>query len=199
MFWQVIAPKASDANIGYRPLFADTTVEIGKKYFYQMRGRNSSGYSELSEPCGPVTADCRIFIDEMENKSRFYSMSGELRMLPPADLPRARGDRSRLAGRTGDYIVYKIQGKIISLRVDLFITKLDGNIEVQLLSGDSTNTFVPLPITRKIFEPLRNEYKFYSPATISSQEIPADHQYLKIVLAADIQVSRIEVKYEGEK
>ena len=199
MLWQVIAPKARDANIGYRPLFVDTTVEIGKKYLYQMRARNTSGYSELSEPFGPVTADYRIFIDEMEDRSRLYDASGELQMLSSADVSRAKEDRSRLAGRTGDYVVYKIPGKIISLKVDMFITRMNGENEIQLLSGDSTKAFSRLPSTRQSFEPLKNEYRMYTPVTVSSQGIPTGHQYLKIVLAADIQVSRVEVKYEGAK
>lgn len=197
VLWQVIAPKANDSNIGYRPLFMDTTVEIGKKYLYQMRAKNTTGYSELSEPFGPVSVDYRMLVDEMEGESNIYAKSGGIRLLNFKDVAKAKEDNSRVAGETGDFIVYKLPGRIISVQVDIFMTTNDEKNAIGLLSGDNSDTLSTLPFTRQIFEPFRNVYGYYTPVTYLSRDLPADHRYVKIALSGNVQISRVEVKYGG--
>jgi len=195
LLWQVIATKVSDADVGYRPLFMDTTAEEGTTYFYRVRARNASGFSEPSEPFGPVTAVYRMMVDEMENDSKFNGKSGGLRFLPPMDMGRAKEDRSRLAGGPGDYIIYKLPGRIRSLRVDLFTSAAGSDTLIRLFSGMSADSLGVLPTIRQIFEPLKNEYRYYTAASLIAQEFPVVHRFVKIVLAADCQVSRIELQY----
>ena len=42
--WLVIGNDISDADFQYRPLFNDTTVEIGKSYYYRVIAKNSAGH-----------------------------------------------------------------------------------------------------------------------------------------------------------
>ena len=198
-FWRVIAAGASDAEFGYRPLYADTSAEPGRRYSYRIRARNASGYSEESPPAGPVTVRSRMLIDEMADTLKLFARSGELKFLPPDDAPRARQDRSRLSGRTGDYIVYRLPESIASVQVDIFATKEDAELAMVLLSGSSPDTLTPLSCTRKVFEPLKNDYRFYASIRLSAGDLPPDHRFLRIVLADNCQVSRVEITCKARK
>ena len=199
LLWQVIATKVSDAEAGYRPLFMDTTAEVGKSYLYRVRAKNGSGYSEPSDPFGPVMVAYHMLIDEMENDSKFFGKGGELRFLPPMDMVRAKEDRSRMAGRTGDFVVYRLPAAIRSLQVDLFTTTAGADTAMRLLSGASSDSLILLAPVRQVFEPLKNEYKYYTAVSLSARDLPADHRFAKIVLAGDCQVARVELQYIGEE
>ncbi len=194
--WQVIASKASDADVGYRPLYSDSTARPGKRYTYQIRARNDAGYSELSDPAGPVTAGDRTLIDEMENDSQWYSKSGDLVFLSPRDAAKAKEDRSRVQGKTGDFILYRLPGGVTSLRVDLFAAKKNADTAMAFLTGSTAGSLSPFPVTRQVFEPLKNEYGAYTCVRYSARPAPPEGEFVKIVLAADCQVARIEISYK---
>jgi len=194
--WQVISARASDADYGYRPLYTDTTAEPGVQYTYRIRAKNASGYSEESEPAGPVTAGERMLIDEMGDSSKWYASSGNLRFLPPGDAAKARQDRSRVSGKTGDYIVYRLPGAISSAQVDVFATKTDAENGMEFLSGSGPETLTPLPCTRHIFEPLKNDYGFYACIRLTARDVPPGHRIIRIVLADNCQVSRVELAFD---
>jgi mannan endo-1,4-beta-mannosidase len=198
-FWRVIAPRASDANIGYRPLYADTSAIPGGRYSYRIRAWNPSGYSDESEPVGPVDVRARMLIDEMVDTSKFYAWSGQLKFLAPNDLPRAKQDRSRVSGNTGDFIVYRLPSALSAVQVDVFAAKTDADTAIALLSGKGFDTLAVLPLTRQVFLPLKNEYGFYPCVRLSARDIPSDQRFLRIVLAEDCQVSRVEITFDALK
>ena len=197
LLWKVIAARASDAEFGYRPLYADTTAEPGRRYSYRIRARNASGYSEESAPEGPVTVRSRMVIDEMADTSKMYASSGNLTFPGRSDLARARQDRSRISGRTGDYIVYRVSGTISSVQVDLFATAKGAENGMALLSGGGAGALSPLPCVRQVFAPMKNEYGFYASVRLTVRDIPADHRFVRIVLADSCQVSRVEITFDG--
>jgi hypothetical protein len=199
LLWQVIAPGALDANFGYRPLFSDTTAEPGRRYSYRIRGRNASGYSEESEPMGPVTVRSRMLIDEMEDTSRVYANSGNLKFPGRNDLARARQDRSRVSGGTGDYVVYRLPAAISSVQVDVFATTKDAENSMALLSGSSAGALSPLPCLRQVFAPMKNDYSFYACVRLTVRDIPPDHRFVRIALADNCQVSRVEITFDERK
>jgi mannan endo-1,4-beta-mannosidase len=198
LLWQVVAAKASDAEIAYRPLYMDTTAQSGKRYFYRVRARNASGYSEPSEPVGPVTVEYLMLIDELENDSKFFGKSAGIRFLTPRDMGRAKEDRSRVAGDPGDYIVYKLPGRIRSMEIDLFSTRTDADTSMRLSSGTTADSMAVLSFARQVFEPLGNEYKYYTDVSLSATDIPPGHRIVKIALAADCQIGRVEIQYLEE-
>jgi hypothetical protein len=199
LLWQVIAPKASDADFGYRPLYSDTTAEPGRRYSYRIRGRNASGYSEESDPVGPVTVRSRMLIDEMGDTSRFYASSGNLKFPGPGDVARARQDRSRVSGKTGDYIVYRLPAAISSVQIDFFATTKDAENNMALQSGSSAGAISPLPCVRQVFAPMKNDYSFYACIRLSVRDIPPDHRFIRIDLADNCQVSRVEIAFDERK
>ena len=193
--WTVIAPNASDADARYRPLYCDTTAEIGKRYFYRIRAKNASGYSDLSEPMGPVVAQAQILIDEMGDETRTFEISGGVHFVTPQDVAKAKEDISRLEGGSGDYITYKLPGNILSVQLDFFATTEEAESGLAILSGSSKDAFSPLAVTRRIVRPLKNEYGFYTPVTILSDSVPPAQSYVKILLSAGCQLSRLEITY----
>jgi hypothetical protein len=195
LLWQVIAPGASDAERGYRPLYIDSTAQPGRRYMYRIRARNEAGYSELSDPAGPVTAGERMLIDEMENDSKWYAKSGDLTFLPPNDAAKAKEDKSRIQGKTGDFILYRLPGGVSSLSVDIFATKKDADTAMGFLSGSSADSLSPLPALRQVFQPLKNEYGAYTCIRYSVPQGSPEARFVKIVLASDCQVGRIEITY----
>ena len=99
--WQVIDSNASDANINYRPLFMDTLAEPGAKYSYRIRARNSSGISEASEVVGPVSAPCRLLVDEFEDIKKITQKSSGVTVITNKENIRAKEDGNRLSGSSG--------------------------------------------------------------------------------------------------
>jgi mannan endo-1,4-beta-mannosidase len=192
---EVIAAKASDADIGYRPLYSDTTAQPGKRYTYRIRARNSAGYSDLSDPAGPVTAGERMLIDELENSSKWYASSGNLIAVPPRDAARAREDRSRMEGKTGDYILYRLPGEVTAFSVDLFAPKKDADTTMGFQTGRSPDSLSSLTALRQVFEPFRNEYGAYTAVRYSGSHIPEGDRCVKILFGPDCQVARIEITY----
>ena len=199
LLWQVIAAGASDADFGYRPLYSDTTAAPGRRYWYRIRARNASGYSEESDPGGPVTVRSRMLIDEMGDTSRLFASSGNLTFPGPRDVARARQDRSRVSGKTGDYIVYRLPGAISCVQVDVFATTKDAENSMALLSGSSADALSPLPCVRQVFAPMKNDYGFYACVRLSVRDIPPDHRFVRILLADNCQVSRVEITYDVRK
>jgi hypothetical protein len=195
LWWPVIAPNVSDANIGYRPLYADTTVEVGVRYAYRIRARNASGISEPSLPTAPVLVTYHMLIDEMGDSSRWAAQSGKLSFVSQKDVAKAKEDKTRLTGETGDYIVYSIPEKISSVRIDVFVTETPSPVEIRLLSGPSLATVEPYGLTKDVFQPLKNEYGAYTAVTYWAKYFPPDHRILQVILAEKSQISRIEVKY----
>jgi len=191
--WITLSDSITDTR-AYRPLFNDKTVEVGKSYYYRVKAKNSSGVSEPSEAFGPVSADYLMMIDEMENDNNFYGRMGNLRFLKFEDMVRAKEDRNRIAGKDGDYIVYKIPETISSLQVDAFFAKDDAK-DLKVLTGENVESFRPLAVTKSVFPNFTNVYKFFLPVRYSAEKIPAAHRFIKIILADDVQLSSVEVKY----
>lgn len=198
LFWKVIEANASDADARYRPLYMDTTVEIGKRYFYRIRAKNSSGFSELSDAVGPVRTENRMLIDEMGNVSKLFAKSDGVHFVAPQDESKAKEDNSRLEGGSGDFIIYKLPASVLSVQVDIYVTKQGAESDIQLLSGTSDEILSVLPCTRRVYRELKNEYGFYTPVTVLSGNIPPEQRFVKLVLAAGCQIGRVEIAYGAQ-
>ena len=196
-FWQVITPRASDADIGYRPLYADTTARPGVRYFYRIRARNEAGYSDLSEPVGPVSTPGRMLIDEMGDSSAWYTAEG-IQFVPLNDVAKANEDRTRIGGSTGAYIVYRLRGAVTAWQVDVFDARADADTSMRFFAGASADSLTPLPVRRTVYEPLRNEYGAYTCVRLGGAP-QAGGAFVKIVLAAGCQVGRVELAYAVDR
>ncbi len=191
--WSVIADSVSDADEVFRPLFEDTTAELGKSYYYRVTARNESGESLPSEETGPVTVNCKILVDEMADSSKIFQMSDSLTFIKYQDLYRAKEDDSRLKGAKDSYIIYKLPQAIDSIKIEVFLT--GSQCGLNLYASDSINTFKPLAAKFETFPPYSNFYNFFTPAVYTCGEFPPDSRYLKIKFNDPAQLSRVEIMY----
>jgi len=195
----VITPRASDADIGYRPLYCDTTAQPGVQYYYRIRARNDAGFSDLSEPAGPATATGRMLIDEMGDGSAWYAKSEGITFLPLNDAAKANEDRTRIGGSAGSSILYRVRGAVTELQVDVFNTHTDADTSMRLYAGDSPEHLLPLGVARTVYAPLKNEYGAYTCVRLTAGADPGAGAFVKIVLASDCQLGRVELSYKGER
>jgi hypothetical protein len=194
-FWEAIA-RVTDADAAYRPLYDDTSAVPGKSYQYRILARNASGYSEPCDPSVPVIAGDHVFVDELENGSRFVEQSANLLFVPPRDVAKAKEDRSRVTGLQGDFFGYRMDGDIDSVMIDGFFTGKEPGRDLQLLASDSTGAYFSLSCSKEIFPPLKNEYGAYIAVRYIAHDVPHGDHYLRIILGEETQVARIEVTHK---
>jgi len=196
--WKVIDSSASDANSNYRPLFSDTLAEPGTNYSYRVRARNSSGISEASEVVGPVSAPCRLLVDEFEDTSKMIRESSGVTIIRNKENIRAKEDGSRLSGSSGDSLVYQVPAQISNVQVDAFFTMKGHENDLKFSSGVSQQSTIPLPASRTIFEVFDNAYRAFTPVRYDVTNIPRNHRYIVIYLKEGIQLGRLEIGYDPE-
>ncbi len=104
---------ASDAELQYRPLFSDTTVEIGKSYYYRVIAYNSAGISEPSTAVVPVSVECKTLVVEMQDMQFIHKHSGNL-SLEVKQAHNFKEDAHRIKGTLGDFIIFNAEPSINS-------------------------------------------------------------------------------------
>jgi hypothetical protein len=190
--WTVVGSDVDDSRYQYRPLFSDKSAEPGKKYLYRVKAKNETGQSDYSNVVGPIEVTTRTMVDEMENFDNIFQKDGPLRLLTTEDIRRAKEDRSRLAGGTGSYIVYKLDGKGVEIDVDYFVADTTKRIGVSV--SKDLNKFSDVTTTKEISIFGKNDYRFFDAVTLRGIDFPDDSKYVKISLENGIQISRIEIR-----
>ncbi len=190
--WTVVGSDVDDSRYQYRPLFSDRPAEPGKKYFYRVKAKNETGQSDYSNVVGPVEVTMRTMVDEMENFDNVFQKDGPLRLLTTEDIRRAKEDRSRLAGGSGSYIIYKLDGKGVEVDVDYFVADSAKSIEVSV--SKDLNAFSDIATKKEIYIFGKNDYDFFDAVRLRGTDIPDDAKYVKISLEDGIQISRIELR-----
>jgi hypothetical protein len=197
--WDVVDSNASDANARYRPLYSDNSINLDNSYYYRVIAKNSSGISEPSGKSNPVIAHNRMIVDEFVNDAQLFAKSAGVKFLFGDRADRTKEDLSRLQGTFGENIIYKLPGRIDSLCLDVFFTTASRDTNIQFTSGVISEDSSPIVSTREVFEPHKNVYGYYAPARYVIRDIPAEHRFVKIHLADNIQLSRIEISYSSVK
>ena len=191
--WKTLVDNITDAVYPYSPQFSDTSVAIGKSYYYRMKARNESGISGYSNVVGPVKVDYKILIDDMENDKKIFKKEGDLEFLRFQQIVQAREDRNRLQAKNLSSIIYKVQGVVRSIKVDFFLTNEFGG--VQLFAAPDSENYSPLDTKKDVYVPEKNEYKFFTAGSNSSSGIPDSARYLKVIFNEGAQIGRIEIVY----
>lgn len=192
--WEVIADNADDSKYQYRPLFSDETAQFGKRYFYRIKAKNESGVSDYSNIIGPVEVRSKKIIDEMGNFDKVFQKDGEFQFLTTQDLRKAKEDRTRLTGKDGCYLIYKVPTIVTAIKVDLFPTKDGGGIKIY--TADKLENFSELVPKKEIFSIGKNDYGFFDAVTLTSEILPKETKFIKIVFGEGIQISRLEITYK---
>jgi mannan endo-1,4-beta-mannosidase len=191
--WRVVGKDVDESRYQYRPLFSDESADFGRKYFYRVSAKNESGISEPSNVVGPIEVKTKTLVDEMESFDKVFQKDGELRLLTSQDLRRAKEDRSRLTGKEGSYVIYKVPTAVMSVKVDAF--RLDEASNVSIAADSNLITLMALPTNPEVFKFGPNDYRFFDAVSYTCDKIPTGTKFIKILLNEGIQIARVEISY----
>jgi hypothetical protein len=190
--WLAAKCNISDAALQYRPLFNDTSVEIGKSYYYRVIALNSAGISKPSNIVGPVLVSCKSLVDEMQDMQSIHESSGNLSL----EVKQARNfkeDAHRLKGKSGDYVVYQVEPPINSWKVYSFFPGEITDFKFSV-SADGRD-FEQVKFERKDYFVGKGEYDYYKPVLYNGAGSGEKAKYLKIEYTSEAQISCVEIKY----
>jgi hypothetical protein len=190
--WVNVSDSIVDADAAYKPLFSDTTAEIGKEYYYRVRAQNESGISEPSNEAGPIKVNFYRIVDELQDLSKVYSKNGVVEQIKFKEIYQVKEDNSRFALNSGSSIIYEVPKSITSFKVFAFARK--SICGIALLASDSLNNFIELTIKLESFPPLKNVYGFLIPITLTCEEFPTNTKYVKILFNEEAQLGRVEIE-----
>jgi hypothetical protein len=191
--WAAVGLGVCEAQVQYRPLFADESVRPGRSYFYRVIARNASGSSEPSNVVGPVRVTCRTLVDELWNDSRIFLKEGKL-AFAENEARKFKEDCHRLAGVARSSVVYYAPGGIRAARVFLF-TQSDEPAIRMFFSKDGKR-FEPVESTIRGFTTYGEDaYGFLKARLCSAPPASSDCDYVKIEFLTEAQLSRVEIDY----
>jgi hypothetical protein len=192
--WLAAKCNISDAALQYRPLFNDTSVEIGKSYYYRIIAQNSAGISKPSGVVGPVLVAYKTLVDEMQDMQFIHKHSDNLSL----EIKQARNfkeDAHRLKGESGDYIIYKVDAPINSWKIYSFFPEEITDFKFSV-SADGRD-FEQVKFSRRDYFVGKGEYDYYKPVLYNGAGSGEEAKYLKIEYTSQAQVSCIVIKYGG--
>jgi hypothetical protein len=191
--WRVVGAGICDAQVQYRPLYADESVRPGQTYFYRVAACNASGASKPSNVVGPVRMTHRTFVDELWNDARIFLKEGNLQLVDN-QARKFKEDCHRLAGQTKSAVVYRSGGGIRAVRVFLFTQSSQPAIRI-LFSKDG-RTFDP--VDAAVAETATyggDAYGFWKALLLSARPGPTGSDYVKIEFLAEAQLARVEIDH----
>ncbi len=191
--WNTVAASVDESRYQFRPLFSDETAAIGGRYLYRVQARNESGTSDYSNTIGPITVNAAILVDEMDSFNRVFQKDGDLSLLTFKDIRLAKEDRSRLAGKEGSYIVYKIPGDARSLTVDAVCAK--DSLGVSVAADSALGMLKEVPVKYRRYRFGANDYGFYDAVSFASDQLPPGTRFVKIMMREGVQICRVEIAY----
>ena len=191
--WTVVGKDVDDTWVRYRPLFADSEVEVGKSYQYRVRAKNVAGVSGPSNVVGPVRVTELTLVDEVVDFSKTAAHSEKL-SLESANARPYKEDAHRLKGSAGDWITYKTEKAMTTATVLTLMEATQVNPEFYV-SSDGTN-FTKVDAKVSSFPTAINLYGYKLPV---KYEVTLSGNYLKIVFGGESQISRVEIGYGGSQ
>jgi len=202
--WTTVGTGVCEAQVQYRPLFADTSVRPGGRYFYRVIARNGSGLSEPSNVVGPVRVTQRTLVDELWNDARIFLKEGKLDFAQN-QARKFKEDCHRLAGSAQSAVVYYVPDGIHAARVFLFAPS--DQPAIRMLFSKDGRTFEPVESAMTRFQTYGEETYGFSKAQVCSVPVraylPAEKttpgsvtaNYVKIEFLTEAQLSRVEIDH----
>lgn len=191
--WTTVGTGVCEAQVQYRPLFADTSIRPGRQYCYRVIARNSSGSSEPSNVVGPVRVMYRTLVDELWNDSRIFLKEGKL-AFAENEARKFKEDCHRLAGVAKSAVVYRAPGGISEVRAFVF-TQSD-QPAVRILFSKDSQKFEPVDVAVASTRVQGDDaYGSWKAQLCSAKPGTAGGDYVKIEFAAEAQLSRVEIDH----
>lgn len=190
--WTRIASNLSDAHVAYAPLTQDPTAKTGWSYYYRLRAQNAAGLSEPSNVVGPVQVTTQSLVDELCNWGTICNSNNKVTLVQGND--RAfKEDFHRLAGQPDGSILYCVPEPIKGFRIHCFTQSSEPPLYLSV-SADGYN-FQQISGEMDSFFRGKQDYDYWKPVLIYSEEQQTDSRYLKLNFFEDAQVGRIEIFY----
>ncbi|MBN1577178.1 MAG: hypothetical protein JW913_11535 [Chitinispirillaceae bacterium] len=146
--WTVAGDSIDETVVAYRPLFNDTSVRIGKTYYYRVIARGTGGSSAPSAVAGPVAVTSLTLVDELlPSGERFIAARGT--SFTDAKPWRFKYDFHRRRGARGEYIEYRVEGIIGGVRIFAFFPGRPFDFTVEI-SADG-DVYSPVIVRRRPF------------------------------------------------
>jgi hypothetical protein len=193
--WTIVGKGIDESFVQYHPLFCDESAPKGK-WYYRVRANNGSGTSEPSNIVGPVEVAHATLVDELVDFSKTSAHQGAIQ-LETHDSRKAREDATRAAGNVGDSLTYKLPTAIKGFRVFTFFPNDVADLKFSI-SSDGQN-FQVLKADKQEYFQGAGDYGYWKPAIFHAEDISGDATFLKIELAGETQIGRVEIIHESDK
>lgn len=190
--WQMIAKNVIETRVQYRPLYQDTSAELGKSYYYRITALNDAGRSEPSGAAGPVHVSHLTLVDEMNDFKKMKNYSGSL-SFDRNQARKAKEDLCRLKGHKNGSIVYYVPGGIRACSVFVFFP--DKVIDPVLAFSADGIHYNPANTRKEEYYTGSGYYDYWKPVKFTADVTDPMMNYLKVVFSTEMQISRIEIQY----
>jgi hypothetical protein len=191
--WTPAGEGVSEAQVQYRPLFADESVRPGRAYYYRVTARSPAGVSPPSNVVGPVRVTHRTLVDELWNDSRIFLKQGKLEFRQN-EARKFKEDCHRLSGDSGSSIVYHAKDGIRAVKVFLFSRSEGSGIRISFSDDCRKFEAVGLEVARTVTYG-ESAYGFWKALLCSARPGGKEHGFVKIELQGDSQISRVEIEH----
>jgi hypothetical protein len=188
--WTVAAADVDEASTQYRPDFADENVPAGN-WFYRVRARNEAGTSEPSNVSGPVAVASATLVDEFNDFSKVKAQQGGWQ-IANTGCRNVREDVSRAAGVAGDSLTYQLPATVQSFRAYAFFPK--AVTDVKFYVSDDGDNFHEIAAQKDLNFHGAGDYGYWKPVMFHAENL-AGGKYLKMELAGETQIGRIEISH----
>jgi hypothetical protein len=192
--WETVARGISDADVQYRPLFADETAIAGISYNYRIKARNPSGVSDPSKPFGPVAITHRTFVDELRTASKMFLTEGTL-AFRSNQARKYKEDAHGMEGQKDSAVVYHTVDPLQGGRVFLFADRPGKHLAFRVSkTGERFRAYEPILETVPAGDVAT--YGYRQPFLYRLEDLPEGVRYLRIELqGTSARITRIELEY----
>jgi len=189
--WTIADEFVDESETQYHPLYSDEAVPAGK-WYYRVRARNQvrvPGMSEPSNVVGPVTVTQVTRVDELSDLEN-ADVHGNL-TIKTDNSRKAKEDAERAAGNAGDALTYALPNLVKGFRVFAYFPTNVADLKFSI-SKDGKN-FQEVKTLRENYYAGSGDYDYWKPVLYHAENIGAAGYYLKIELAGETQIGRVEI------
>lgn len=199
--WLSVGTDISDAAVQYRPLFHDDSVKAGNSYHYRVIAKNGSGSSKPSNIVGPVAAQHRTLVDEMQQGRKLHRTEGPTEYRT-GDARKVQEDIHRLYLPSAAAVYYDLPEDIQSVRLWLFADSPDATVTISSVANGGKRSNIEFQSTTSNRD--AGDYGYLTPILIEATKLPPKVRTLQIAVptatsAAEhgVELSRVEIRYGG--
>ncbi len=187
--WTVAGTNIDESFVQYHPLFDDESAP-GGSWFYRVSAQNGSGRSQPSNVVGPVKVTHSTLVDELADFSKVRTLQGQMH-ISNLDSRKAKEDVHRAAGTAGDALIYRLPDSVEGFRVFAFFP---GDVtDLKFAVSADGQTYREITAGKKSYFEGAGDYNYWKPVFYHAENIGGDGKFLKIELAGETQIGRVEI------